>query len=138
MREKKYVVPQGMLDAAYQYCPASFAMPAVRSMLESSLRWLSENPVVPTVEESKELWRTSGAAVELTESKRASIYATEWQRRMFLVEEDRVPEEIKDMLLGISEELNPTVTGNEHNAAVIEAYRRGQKSKEKSNDPPRL
>jgi len=38
--DDKMNVPDGMLSAAYEYCPASFAMPAVEAMLEAALKWL--------------------------------------------------------------------------------------------------
>lgn len=50
----------------------------------------------------------------------------EWQRRMFLAPEPEVPEEVKDMLV---EEHISRWRGEEVNEKVIEAFRRGQRSR---------
>ncbi len=105
---------------------------------------ISEHPIVPTDEQAKELWRTSGAASEPNEARRASIYAVEWQRRMF---HEDVPEEIRDMLDpygevfqlvveidGMSDPGVPSSTGDQAEMRdrifkfIIEAFRRGQQS----------
>ena len=55
--EKKIVVPEGMLSAVTEVLPlhvrvqlsAMMGFPGVQRMLEAALRWLSENPILPTV-----------------------------------------------------------------------------------------
>jgi hypothetical protein len=133
MSEKKYVVPQGMIDAAYQYCPASFAMPAVRSMLEAALQWLAENPIVPTVEQGDSLFH-SDIGIDYTKKFDATrAVVVEWQRRMFLAPESQIPEELEDLLLprfvnALEVGVERHRTEAEYKKSVIEAFRRGQKA----------
>jgi hypothetical protein len=134
MSKKQCVVPEGMLKAAHE---ANFSLDApVRQIVEAALRWQSENPIVPTQEQYEELhkkWRYDGitkasSAIEFQRICRA------WQRQMHLAPEPEVPEDIKDLLMGSAYtpmtgmvELNP-----EWDKRIIEAYRRGQASKESS------
>jgi hypothetical protein len=57
---------------------------------------------------------------------------------MFLAPDPEVPMEIEDILLDGADFVHGQKHADEANKNVIEAFRRGQKSKEKSNDPPRL
>ena len=94
MSEKKYVLPEGMLEAAYDaQLPAdnpSFSWEEAdeltrrfyRRMMEAALRWLSDNPQVPTMEQATEM-SDNGHPCVLD----GVWYATEWQRRMFLAPE---------------------------------------------------
>jgi hypothetical protein len=136
MSEKKYVVPQGMLDAAYQYYPASFAMPAVRSIVEAALQWLAENPMEPSDDQIGDIvkrcisvypkWRN------MTEWSRAKIICMEWQSSMVLSVDTDAP--IIDLIyhqpLGIPVVLdNSSVSvSDDVNGRIREAYRRGQKA----------
>ena len=139
----KIVVPGGMLDAALEVARERRGYPHLASLgtarlkanvqaeLEAALRWIAKNPIGPTNEQAKELWRTSTAG-ETNEARRASLAAVEWQRRMFLAPEPEVPEEIKDLLfvggiLTADQVLNEYPKG-EVDKLILEAYRRGQKS----------
>jgi hypothetical protein len=95
---KKIAVPEGMLETAYD---AQFGKdgptetsrfintPSMKICLEAALRWLSENPIVPTVEQ---LYSTIGVLpvamcyIVWTERDRAMI--AEWQRRCFLAPDE--------------------------------------------------
>lgn len=88
--------------------------------LEAALRWLSENPIVPTLEQTEECRHLH--RYEFDPLKPLCVYqqvAVEWQRRMFLVPEPEIPEEIKDLLWGKESLLSG------ENERVIEAYNRG-------------
>lgn len=134
MSEKKIVVPQGMLAAAYEYCPASFAMPAVRAMLEAALLWASQHPLYPTIEQQFSLHDSWPRSLTYDEKSTHPIQdqifysIVEWQRIAFLAPEPEVPEEVKDLLvdIGISPELS--VGRRQFNGNIVEAFRRGQKS----------
>jgi hypothetical protein len=140
MTEKRYVAPEGMLKAAIDaQWNESGAHPSARKILaaeeavkscvkaglEAALRWLSENPIVPTDGETKRIWRDTGLCNEVDDSELQCI-AAEWQRRMFLAPEPEVSEEIKDLLLPNIEcgFFKPEVV----NERMIECYRRGQKA----------
>lgn len=140
----KIVVPAGMLKAA-EY---AFMVPLnvvcheyplvvhilknqLPVALEAALRWLSENPIVPTNEQTQGVCDSIFVGPEnLLDPRDAMV---EWQRRMrmFLATEPEIPEEIKDLL-----SLTDPITGvalltglTEHGKSVIiEAYRRGQKA----------
>ena len=55
MKEKKIIVPEGMLKAAVAAVKIPISGEIVRNqphdILEAALRWLSENPIVPTTEQ---------------------------------------------------------------------------------------
>jgi hypothetical protein len=133
--EKKIVVPEGMSDAALE---AVLAIPMrgnvgsvdrVNGALKAALRWLSENPIVPTNEQysklynelsSKDAWITYNAVIE-------------WQRRMFLAPETECPEAIKDLLDPWIDPGDPQkATGI--NKRIIQAYIRGCNSKRKGGE----
>lgn len=123
MSEKQYVVPNGMLKAAREAWDAAFQ--AGKSLerghlmiLETALRWLAENPIVPTGEQYSRL------SEDLTKDGMAEIFPEmfrEWQRRMFLAPE--VPEDIKDLMGGEKVHDLP-----DFKSLILEAYRRGQQS----------
>lgn len=125
MADRKIVVPEGMLKAA---CNAYSVEPKLRSrsdtvfVLEAALLWLSENPIVPTAAWSDSTIR--GWDVLTEQSLIAAIL--EWQRRMFLAPDMKVPREILDL------HVSDTEMGWDSpiNKRIIEAFRRGQKSKE--------
>jgi len=95
MIEKKIVVPEGMLKAA-QDSRGAYADTNTRLILsrglDAALRWLSENPIVPTLDQMQDL---DEATLDVRPSSgdgyamsRARI--VEWQRRMFLDPEPEV------------------------------------------------
>ncbi len=145
----KVMVPEGMLKAAiemmrkwngYPHPDSKENASLVRSttaLLEASLRWLSDNPIVPSFEDCIELHRSchSATTVAVNEIK---AYCESWQRHMFLASEPDIPEEIKNLLSkfnsfdqyddkGIIKLLEDC--REEHNKAVIEAFNRGKNSK---------
>lgn len=114
--EKKIVVPEGMLrSATAEGARWSDRNNSVIHELEAALRWLSENPIVPTPQQWKDI-EESVPMFHIWDR------VGEWQRRMFLSPEPEVPEEIKDLVEGMS--WNSTTP-----KAIIEAFRRGQKSR---------
>jgi hypothetical protein len=119
----KIIVPTEMLEVAMK-SSLDAGLPIGPSteigiILESALRWLSENPIVPTDDQVAEM-RNEFVPVH----PHWKNIVSEWQRRMFLATE--VPEEIEDLLV------NGFVQSGKdsYNNAIFEAFRRGQKSKE--------
>jgi hypothetical protein len=143
MSEKKYVVPTGMLNKAYEYCPASFAMPAVERMLEAALRWQSENPIVPTAQQVGELVVAAPMA-STRQAYTATIFCiTEWQRRMFLAPEpveDYADRILKNVPLGTTpthaelDKIWNTIFRAGHGWTPPELRNRGDEFGEKMND----
>ena len=93
MNEKKIVVPEGMLQEASDAHRRLGKMGAqILTVLEAALRWLSENPIVPSEEQLSELWNSG--LIDWNNFKWRDI-PTLWceiQRRMFLAPEPEVPE----------------------------------------------
>lgn len=126
-------VPEGMLEAAFK-APYSEDVGDgdVRSILEAALRWLMENPIVPTDEQRAELGRLAPYE-DPGNGKIHSWVAVEWQRRMFLAPEAIIPEGFPEEVYSlawpdVSGVNNPSLTVKLHNDAVLEAFRRGQKA----------
>ena len=124
MSETKIKVPEGMRraaeDAVVRDLPGSNYCGIVNVGLEAALRWLSENPIVPTMEQATEM-SDSGHPCVLD----GVWYATEWQRRMFLAPEPEVPEALDGMLV-------KSLAGfdvNDINWRIQEAYNRGKAAK---------
>lgn len=118
-------IPEGMLKAvsaalAEHWKERTLADGStVDVALEAALRWLAENPIVPTDEQAKELW--NHPKVLHGSEHYAKAMARDWQRMMFLAPE---PEYIG------SEELGRFCARYQRiDEAVIEAYRRGKESK---------
>jgi hypothetical protein len=140
MSEKKYVVPEGMLKAAIE---ASDSLPYmktdIRRGLEAAFRWLAENPIVPTDKQVREMIAPKFGinSKELNGNMIASgiTAAITWQRRMFLVSEPEVPEEIKDLLIpnffnsiDVILGIEKTRSEDDYRKNIIEAYHRGRLS----------
>jgi hypothetical protein len=136
MSEIKYVVPQPIKDAVHNalasYPVAANTGHAAEIACESFAKALRENPIVPTKEQAVDL----GVSVAgETVSERYALLVSEWQRRMFLAPEPEVPEAIKDLISEYATDSSNKdalvrAMARGHNADVIEAYRRGQQSKE--------
>src|SRR5690349_12436275 len=106
----KIKVPEGMLDAVSVrrvelYGPRSgWANEFAGQILEAALRWLTENPIVPTREQNRELlrcWTEHVGELDRDEEGRVMYprqIAVEWQRRMFLPPDPEIPDEVKDLL----------------------------------------
>lgn len=118
MAERKIKVPEGMLKAAYA---AWDKQGAVDLCVVAALRWLAENPIVPTSHSiCAEMHRTINAKGYCCYQ---SALLAEWQRRMFLESET---EAISDLLW----HHDPGGDCNtEHNKQIREAYRRGKEGK---------
>ena len=140
---KKILIPKEMAQAAHQ---AFFNMNSIGGTrgdrsdgermifaLEAALRWLSEHPAAPTLEQIKSI----KSQTSLEEINPACVYhiCLEWQRRMFLAPEPEVPEAIKDLLLPtkfVDSDNNSrslSITAELANKHLIEAYKRGKDSK---------
>lgn len=86
MNERKIVVPEGMLKAAHIAVGNGIyffgQLNVTRTALEAALKWLAENPIVPTREWLAE--QLGMCHVTLLPETAASRIIAEWQRRMFL------------------------------------------------------
>ncbi len=155
MSEKKYVVPDGMLKAADEAlsveqeqfrlwlkgstsvpCPGENGYPLLL-MLRAALRWLSENPIVPTDEQINSMvdkgsdlhWGWDSYWREHTRD-----WLIEWQRRMFAAPDPEVTEEIEqaawEVLVSRGVAVNDKLFGIDREGvlkiakAVLDAYRR--------------
>ena len=79
----KIIVPEGMLKAFAE--TKGEGLPAWdrhRRKLEAALRWLSENPIVPSESEACRLAMENNS--DLGSAEEVIGYITGWQRRMFL------------------------------------------------------
>lgn len=133
MSEKRYVVPEEMLRAAWNACKYTTNVAIVdprkvmlRKGIEAGLKWLADNPIAPPHSFGEELCngRTEGYDPSPTEFEGAVM---EWQRRMFLAPDPESPEEIKDLL--VSGSLNEAFFSHDiYNERILDAYRRGQKA----------
>lgn len=139
MSKKKIVVPKGMLEAALDG-PGIESVKETRRLyveacIEASMRWLSENPIVPSDDQRDEIicaWDKFGRLQEGSgDFFRWSLI--EWQRRMFLAPEPDVPEAFKEAVIGILDQINQNALAPSNAVpqlhAALEAYRRGQKSR---------
>lgn len=97
MSERRFVVPEGMLKAVMAdilvvaVCAGKgmcLTEPSAKEILLRALRWLSENPIVPTPEETDRLLRGTqfGAGRELDPHLVENLLLA-WQCRMFLAPE---------------------------------------------------
>jgi len=107
MMEKRIAVPEGMLRAAWHaQLPADnptfewdegdeMNRKFYRRIFEAALLWLSENPIVPTLEQHMEISGVVRSRVDHNNLTMWDFWA-EWQRRMFLAPEPKVPEVVKE------------------------------------------
>jgi len=142
VNEKKYVAPDGMLDAAWKAALShvgaterNLGSPRVKAEIieswrvgiEAALCWQSENPIVPTPTDVLLLADELVRAGTDRNSQVMRVCAA-WQRRMYLAPEPEVPEEIKDL---VERWGKPGEGGlNAPQAELIEAYRRGWGARE--------
>lgn len=121
----KIVVPDGMYLAAMKHQDSGIQCSA---SLEAALLWLSENPVVPTLDQAISV-ASSIEPGRSADSLSVQCYA-EWQRRMFLAPDPDDP--IKDILYDESQVDHcgqVAVRPSRLNECLREAYRRGKESK---------
>ncbi len=97
MSEKRYVAPGGMRQAAHDSLAqtsiddAQGWSAAIDRLLEAALRWLSENPIMPS---DAQVTNVLDEANDPGEPMRTLLPALlqEWQRRMFLAPEWQGPD----------------------------------------------
>lgn len=128
---RKIVVPEGMLNAAYResikdadgiirYSPTDgvrqLEQLGMKGILGAALAWLADNPIVPTLEQYRELRAARNYGVSMEDQK---FYYAEWQRRMFIAPERHMigPETLNEFCSRYR-----TIE-----EAVIEAFHRGRK-----------
>ena len=106
--EKKIVIPEGMLTAAWQavsskmktYIPGHGPgeLHVARIAVEAALLWLSENPIVPTKEQLGPVVKECGKLSQSLYGYGGWIWMiTEWQRRMLLAPGPDVPEAVSKL-----------------------------------------
>jgi hypothetical protein len=100
MSEKKIVVPEGMLNAANKALAVRDGN-GVYIVLETALRWLSQNPIVPTSEQALEMFRYYGDCIPHPEGEFSRVKAmlTEWQRRMFVEPKPADPRKLVEAII---------------------------------------
>ena len=121
MSEKKIVIPEGMIKAYEEAACDKYSMVHDwKGGLKAAIEWLAMNPIIPTDEQVDSL------AME-HEWPNHKWMLTEWQRRMFLSYDSKVPKEIKSLLYG-----GDSNTDKEADSRIIEAYKIGKDSKNES------
>ena len=129
MSDKKYVVPDGMLEAvngAWDRFGGIGLNNRIKVALEAAIRWQSENPVVPTGEQIRHIFGDY-IGKPMTSWSLPSALAT-WQAFMYLAPEPEVPEAVKDLLLPTDVE-NGFFKPEIMNERLIRAYYRGKDNK---------
>ena len=134
MSETKIQVPEGMLKAIRERYVGNDN--CGRYILEAALRWLSENPIVPSeadvmeiLQERVESHHISGKEYCAIPPATVRFVIRESQRRMFLAPEPEVPSEIRDIDAWITVYLgsHPEIENIRRNFLLT--FRRGQQSK---------
>ena len=137
MSEKKIVVPDGMLSAVAhalfdKHGTVGQFHPYIPTAIETALRWLSENPIVPTRIDVEEF--LSPEMMCMGHFDFAIESAVRWQRRMLIAPEPEVPEGIADLLkipddIPFSEDpMQRCRADKEVSGKIVEAYYRGLKA----------
>ena len=92
MSENRYVVPDGMVEATW-WSQGMLTRDEIRRTLGATLRWMAENPIVPSDDEISQIERATSGICNLPPQRannwRAAI--VEFQRRMFVPPEPQVP-----------------------------------------------
>lgn len=141
MNERKIIVPEGLLKAGAKEIDCGGSMPAnaavlAGQVLQGALKWLAENPIVPTLADVKEFH--SPEMLQLSYHGQLQEACVRWQRRMFLAPTTD-DEPIKDLLWtgkGVNNDSRMVVGDEEYirfltsNERVIEAYNRGLKQRD--------
>lgn len=111
MSENNYVVPDGMINAAWEAVAAKMKecveegsgnrvaeLHIARISLEAAVRWISENPPVPTSEQALAIEVSYPTRIH---SPSRTKFAEEWIRRMFLATKEKpIPDGIVEYLNG--------------------------------------
>ena len=127
MSDTKIKVPDGMLDAVidcHEYIPDRRVK---RKELEVALLWQKNNAPEPTLEQWKELSRRWLSHPDVANISYVHFVSTEWIKMIYDEQEPEVPQEIADML----QEWSGRTSSSPMQRAILDAFRRGQKSKEK-------
>ena len=126
MSKKKIVVPKEMMKAVETVvegelsCGGNGKTVAIVST-KTALRWLSENPIVPTVEQLRVLrYATADADWQTDFSQRCINLMEEWQRQMFDAPEPEVSPIVAKVALALQ---GCTLTPGEADAVVDEVSR---------------
>jgi hypothetical protein len=86
---------------------------------------IANNPIKPTPEQSSEV---ADAIFHINPTCTYAAYATEWQRRMFLRREPKVPAEVKALLWEMpANGIDERSIARQHNEAVLAAVELGKK-----------
>lgn len=142
---EKIVVPEGMRKSATRaWLESEYEKPdVIRISLEAALRWLSENPIVPTDTQAYDLWQSQILSGKThSDNELAKLCAVEWQRRMFLAApEPEIPPEIdpqkcphrwqaKDDLTTAERVIYCELCGWVYSRTALEAFNRGRRLKQ--------
>lgn len=118
MSEKKYMVPEGMLQAVYkEKYPCSVRSSEMEKHLEAALRWLAENPSIPSADWVHE--KVTSIHDSLLIQTIIVRMIAEWQREMFLAAEPEYPADVLELL-----RTHPKQAAD----VIVAAYRLGQKA----------
>jgi hypothetical protein len=129
---EKIAVPEGMLEAGREAWKnglnSDIPSTLVRHILEAALRYQSNNPAMPTVDQMEKMTGWSKINDDL-KIHQCLIVILAWQRRMYDAPEPEVPEEIRSLQrirldwVKDQDDLNRLVT-----ELNVESFRRGQES----------
>jgi hypothetical protein len=125
MTDKRYKVPEEAIEAGFSALSEderTGKYPAYAAFAEAVLRHISENPMVPTDEQIKNLY---DRWLSLSDENYPKWLIAEWQRIAYL-EEPEVPEEIKDLLSNVA--IGMSASDSTENQRIIEAFNRGRKA----------
>jgi hypothetical protein len=134
MSDKKYLVPEGMLKAAQSAGVQADGFRAynLAVCLEAAIRWLAENPVVPTDAQAQAMIRVESKATGHSWDM-IKAPGSEWQRICFLAPEPEVPDAVKDLMVFrdqyIPIDLKIEITAADVNQRILEAHRIGKSGK---------
>lgn len=147
MSDKKYVVPEGGLKAAFDAVSSSngtflerYALdhikvkPMVEKALEAFIAWQSENPILPTRDQAFEILQRFKVESNGCHSFRIADALVEWQQIMYLTPEPEVPKSVFDTLYARGTVDGPGCTCvmvEDAVKALREAYRLGQQASSK-------
>lgn len=131
-------VPEGMIECAIgavdylwikapsAWNPSQNKQSIAKAAVSAALLYLAEHPIVPSDSQRllmAEDFNKSGVICAV------DYYSVEWQRRMFLKREPKIPEEVKELLVyGSDLQINQHSDNiREVNARITKAYELGKK-----------
>jgi hypothetical protein len=128
MSNAEYEVPDGMYLAAKNAARSSLRQglvdTAIDVAVEAAIRWLAENPIVPSNEQADQLWHHPKTLSG--DEHYAKAMARQWQQMMFL-KRDTTPEDLKALLIKAEKFLIGVEFANDH---IRQAYELGRKRKD--------